>query len=154
MMGEASVTVDHHARPKPFVGAGRRRPGFFASLVVVAGAALLVVSAIIHLHLWASGYRNIRTIGPLFLVQGVLGIILGVSVALIRRVFIAVLGALFALGTLGGLLWSVHFGLFNYRENMAAPWATSSLVIEAVAAGVLLLGGALVLHRERATIRR
>ena len=73
------------------------------------GSAYLV-SGIIHLHLWASGYRNIPKIGPLFLVQGVFGIILFVAVSLIRRVFIAVLGALFAAGTIAGLLVSVHFG--------------------------------------------
>jgi hypothetical protein len=153
-MGEASVTVDRHARTGPRVGAGRRPAGPLASLVLIAGAALILVSAIIHLHLWAAGYRNIRTIGPLFLVQGVAGIVTAVAVAVIRRVFIAVLAALFAGGTLAGLLVSVHVSLFGYRETMSAPWATTSLIIEAAAAGVLLIGGALVLRRERAGVRR
>ena len=153
-MGEASVTVDRHARTGPLLGAGRRSAGLLASLVLIAGAALILVSAIIHLHLWASGYKNIHTIGPLFLVQGVAGIVMAIAVALIRRVFIAVLGAFYAGGTLVGLLVSVHFSLFGYREIMSAPWATTSLVIEAAAAGVLLIGGALVLRRERAGVRR
>jgi hypothetical protein len=153
-MGEGSVTVDRHARTGPLVGAGRRSAGFLASLVLIAGAALILVSAIIHLHLWAAGYRNFRTIGPLFLVQGVAGIVTAVAVASIRRVFIAVLAALFAGGTLAGLLVSVHVGLFGHRERMSAPWATTSLIIEAAAAGVLLIGGALVLRRERAGVRR
>ena len=111
------MTVDRNARTGPLVGAGRRSAGLLASLVLIAGAALILVSAIIHLHLWASGYRNIHTIGPLFLVQGVaVGILMAVAVALIRRVFIAVLGVLFAGGTLAGLLVSVHVGLFGYRE--------------------------------------
>ena len=153
-MNEGTVTVDRHSRTGPLVGAGRRPAGLVASLVIVAGAGLIVVSSVIHLHLWAAGYKNIRTIGPLFLVQGVFGIVLAVAVAVIRRVFIAILGALFAAGTLAGLLVSVHYGLFGYRETMTAPWASTSLVIEAAAAGVLLIGGALVLRGERADVRR
>ena len=149
-MDESTVTVDRHARTGPLVGAGRRPTGLVASLVIVAGAALMIASSLIHLHLWASGYKNIHTIGPLFLVQGIAGIVLAVAVALIRRVFMAVLGALFAAGTLAGLLVSAHFGIFGYRETMTAPWATTSLIVEAAAAGVLLIGGALVLRGERA----
>ena len=153
-MSDAIVTADPNTRARSLLGAGHRPAGLVASLVLVAGAALLVVSAIVHLHLWAAGYRNIPTIGPLFLTQGIAGILLGVAVAVIRRVFVAALGALFALGTLAGLLVSANFGLFGYRETMTAPWATSSLVFEAAAAGVLVLGGALVFRRERLAARR
>jgi len=125
-----------------------------ASLVLVAGAALILVSGIIHLHLWTTGYKNIPKIGPLFLVQGIAAIILFVAISLIRRVFIAVLGALFAAGTIAGLLGSVHFGLFGYRELMTAPWATTSLIIESAAVVLLLAGTGLVLYGERADVRR
>jgi hypothetical protein len=153
-MREDSVTVDPRARTGPLVGAGRRPTGLVASLVLIAGAGLLVVSAIIHLHLWASGYKHIPKIGPLFLVQSIAGIVLALAVALIRRVFIAILGALYAAGTIAGLLVSVHHGLFGFRETMSAPWANTSLIIEGAAVVVLLVGGALVLRGERAGIRR
>ncbi len=148
------MTIHHPSRTKPLVGAGRRPAGLVASVVLVAGAALILVSGIIHLHLWATGYKNIPKVGPLFLVQGIAAIVLFVAISLIRRVFIAVLGALFAAGTLGGLLVSVHFGLFGYREVMSAPWATTSLVIEAAAVVLLVIGSVLVLYGERADIRR
>jgi len=154
MMREDRVTVDRHARTGALVGAGRRPTGLVASLVCIAGAALLVVSAIIHLHLWASGYRSIKTIGPLFLVQGIFGLLLAISVALIRRVFIAILGALYAAGTGAGLLVAVHVGLFGFRESASAPWATTSLIIEGAAVVVLLAAGGLVLRGDRAGIRR
>jgi|SRR5271166_2484187 len=153
-MREDSVTVDHPSRIKPLVGAGRRPAGLVASLVLVAGATLILVSGIIHLHLWASGYKNIKTIGPLFLVQGIAAIVLFVAISLIRRVFIAVLGALFAAGTIAGLLLSVHVGLFGYRELMSAPWATTSIVIESAAVVLLLVGAALVFLGERKDTRR
>ena len=41
------------------------------NIIALAGAALLVWSGVIHLQLWADGYRSISVIGPLFLVQGV-----------------------------------------------------------------------------------
>lgn len=44
-----------------------RRRVFATSLMV--GAALVAASAGIHGHLWASGYRNIPTIGTMFLLQ-------------------------------------------------------------------------------------
>ncbi len=149
-----TVTADHRARTGPLVGAGRRPAGLWASTVLVVGAALLVASAVIHLHLWASGYRNIRTIGPLFLVQGVFAIILAVSVALIRRVFIAVLGALYAAGTIAGLLASVHYGLFGFQDSLSRPWAKTSIIVEGAAVVVFLVGGGMVLRGERAGIRR
>ena len=41
------------------------------NVLALVGAALVVVSAIIHLHLWGQGYSAIAVIGPLFLAQGV-----------------------------------------------------------------------------------
>jgi len=124
------------------------------SLVIIAGAALLVTSAAIHLHLWANGYRYKTTIGPLFFAQGVLGVLLSLAIALVRRVSVAVIGALFAAGTIAALLMSVHVGLFGYRSYMNAPWAKTTVIIEAAAAVVLLIGGSLAVWVERAHIRR
>lgn len=150
----SKVTIDRDIRTGRAIGAGRRPTGPVASFVLIVGAALLVTSAVIHLHLWASGYRYIPTIGPLFFVQGVLGIILTLLIALTRRAFIAVIGALFAAGTLAGLLVSVHIGLFGHRTAMGAPWALTSAVIEGAAVVVLCSGAALAVSIERAHIRR
>jgi hypothetical protein len=70
-----------------------------ATLGAVVGAALLACSSAIHLHLWWDGYRSIPTIGPLFLVQGIVGIALAVGVVVLRRPCALAGGALFALGT-------------------------------------------------------
>ena len=66
-------------------------PGPAVSVLAWIGALLLVLSAIIHLHLWSQSYQHIPTIGPLFLVQGIAGIVLAVTVSVFRRLL--VLGA-------------------------------------------------------------
>ena len=113
------------------------------SLAALAGAALLIWSAVIHLHLWATGYRHIPTIGPLFLVQGIAGIVVAVAIVALRRPIVLVGGALFAAGTVGGLLLSVNVGLFGFQDSLSAPFAVQSLVVESIAFAVL--GGTTVL---------
>ncbi len=136
------------------MGAGRRPTAPLASLIIVAGAGLLMASAIIHLHLWAGGYRNISTIGPLFFVQGVFGIMLALAIAIIRRISVAMLGALYAAGTIAALYAAVHIGLFGYRTTMNADWATTSVIIELIAVVLLAAGGGLAVWAERAHVRR
>ncbi|MDI5911889.1 MULTISPECIES: hypothetical protein [Streptomyces] len=41
----------------------------------LAGAGLSAAMAAIHLSLWAEGYRDLATIGLLFLLNGVVGIL-------------------------------------------------------------------------------
>jgi len=119
------------------------KPGWLVSLAALAGAALLIWSAVIHLHLWATGYRHIPTIGPLFLVQGIAGIVVAVAIAALRRPIVLAGGALFAAGTVGGLLLSINVGLFGFQDSLSAPFAVQSLVVESIAFAVL--GGTTVL---------
>ena len=44
------------------------------NVLALAGAALVIISAIIHRHLWDQGYSGIAVMGPLFLAQGVISI--------------------------------------------------------------------------------
>jgi hypothetical protein len=102
------------------------------------GAALVAASAVIHLHLWLTGYRNIPMIGPLFFTQTVVGFVLAIVLAWTRSVLIAVFSALFLTATIGGLLTSAWFGLFGFRDGFNAPYAGLSLFVEG--AGVIVLG--------------
>jgi hypothetical protein len=126
------------------------RPGPVVSVFAWIGAVLLVASAVIHLHLWSQGYQHISTIGPLFLIQGIAGIIIAIGVAVFRRFVVLTGAAIFAIGTIGGLLISVYVGLFGFQDSLSAPFATASLVIEAVAFVALVSAASLtlVLHRE------
>jgi hypothetical protein len=115
------------------------------NVLAVAGAALMVWSGVIHLQLWSDGYRSISVIGPLFLIQGVAGIVLAVLLAVLRRVVLMAAGAVMMAATAAGLLLSAGIGLFGFQESLAVPYAMSSLVVEFAGAAVLAAASALVL---------
>jgi hypothetical protein len=116
------------------------------TLAMIIGAALVAGASAIHLHLWATGYRAIPTIGPLFLVQGIVGAILAVVLAATRRLFAVVAAAGFMVATIGGLLLSVYVGLFGFMDSLAAPFAGLSLALEGVGALMLASVGVVVLR--------
>lgn len=96
------------------------------------------------------GYRTIPTIGPLFLLQGIAGVLLAVALLLWRRLFVVVAGAGFMVATIGGLLVSVNFGLFGFMDTFAAPYAGLSVVLESAGAVILaIVGTVLVLGHIR-----
>jgi hypothetical protein len=125
-----------------------RRPLDLATTAAfVLGGALLVWSAAIHYHLWSEpdGYRSIATIGPLFLLQSIAGLVIGVGLVVVRRLWMALLGIGFAAATVAGFLVSVTHGLFGFQESWLAPFAAQAFAIELVAAGLLVVAGALCL---------
>ncbi len=125
----------------------RRPVDVLATAAFVAGGALLVWSAAVHYHLWSEpdGYRSIATIGPLFLLQSISGLVIGVGVVGVRRLWAALIGIGFALVTLAGFLVSVTNGLFGFKESWLAPFAKEAFTLEVVAAGLLIVAGALCL---------
>jgi hypothetical protein len=138
-----------HALPKwLFRGPGRStRPLDLASTgAFVAGAALLVWSAFIHFHLWNDeGYRHIATIGPLFLLQSIAGLVIALAVVAVRRLWIAVIGIGFVLSTLAGFLITVSHGLFGFKDSWQAPFAHQAFAVELVALALLALAAVLCL---------
>jgi hypothetical protein len=116
-----------------------------ANLLAAAGAGLLVWSSVIHLQLWSDGYRSISVIGPLFLIQGISGILLAVILVVFRRLVLMAAGAVLLASTAVGLLLSASIGLFGYQESLLVPYAKTSLVVEFAGAAILVAAAALVL---------
>jgi len=131
-------------------GPGRSRQirDLAATAGFVAGGLLLVWSAYIHFHLWSNGYRSIPSIGPLFLLQSISGLVVGVIVVAVRRLWAAVVGIGFALMTVGGFLVTVAHGLFGFKDSWMAPFATEAFTVEVAAAAVLLMAAALCFLRS------
>lgn len=131
-------------------GTASRRAMLTAGVAI--GAALTAATGAIHLDLWAGGYRNIPTIGPLFLFQGIAAVALAFSLIAWRRLAAVVAAAGFMLATIGGLLLSVYVGLFGFMDTLSAPYAGESLVVEVAGAVVLgLVGIALVFDHRRSS---
>jgi hypothetical protein len=119
------------------------------SLLAVAGAALLVWSGVIHLQLWTEGYKDISVIGPLFLAQGIVAIVLAAALAIFRFLALIAAGAVTLVATAAGLLLAANGGIFGYTESLAVPGAESSLVIEFVGAAVLAVAALIMLVGRR-----
>lgn len=102
------------------------------------GALLLVAIGVIHLYLVATGVGG--TLGVLFVLNGIAGIVLGVGVFAARgRLLTAsvVLGLLFAIASLLALLLALTVGLFGITETWDYTLVPETVVVEAVAVLVL-----------------
>jgi hypothetical protein len=110
--------------------------------VRVAGAALLLATGWIHLHLWLDGYRDIAWIGPLFLASAVSSSVAALAVLLAPwwwLPWVALPAGLLEIGTLGGLLLSLTVGLFGFSESWSASLVVPTIVVES--AGFVVLAG-------------
>jgi len=134
----------------PTLHARRSGAGLLWALRVL-GAALLAAMGWIHLDLWMDGYKNIDVIGPAFLLNVIAAFGLAALLLVTPRRFVpwvAALGALTALGTLGGLLISTWFGLFRFKETTAASLWWESFWVEVAAVVVLTALAALAARRR------
>jgi hypothetical protein len=116
-------------------------------VLVAAGAATIVASAVVHLYLWGKedGYRAVPTVGPMFLIQGIAGCLLGPVMLAFRRVVTDAAGAAYMAGSLGALFLSINGGLFGFDETLNAPWVKFSLVDEIVGFVACLAAAAITL---------
>jgi hypothetical protein len=129
--------------------AGGAGSGLLANLAFVAAAAALAVSGLIHLHLWNTGYRQIPTIGPLFLAQAIVGMALAAVLVLVRRIWVAALAFGFVCATIAGFLMACYVGLFGFRDSWSAPFAGMAFAVEVSALVLAAAGSALCLLRRR-----
>lgn len=120
-----------------------------ATTTALGGAGLVAATAAIHLHLWAAGYRQIATIGPLFLLQGVAGIPLAVAVAVTRRLALLAAGAGYMAGSALGLILADTVGLFRFHDSFAAPWAGVAFATEVCGFVLLASAGAILVAARR-----
>lgn len=126
-----------------------RRP-LTSTVVRIGAAACVVAGGIVHLQQYFGVfYRVIPTIGPLFLLDFVGAIVLGVALLLpVERwwrplgALVALGGILFSAGAIVGLEISEHGALFGFHEHGYRLAVVLSLVFEAAA--ILLLIGYLV----------
>jgi hypothetical protein len=114
--------------------------------MIAGGAACTVGSGVIHLYLWGKqyGYRDIPTIGPLFLIQGIVAILMGLIAIISRQAGVLLVAAGLLAASVIALVIGIEVGLFGFKDSWLAPYAWTTFY-EEIAGGVLLLAAAGVL---------
>ena len=112
-------------------------------VIRVLGAGLLLGMAWIHQHLYDVGYATVPTIGPLFRLNAVLGLVAAVLVLLVPMPWwrlACAAGALLQIGTLGALVQSLTIGAFGFKETLDAPYIPQTFAVESLGFLVLVVG--------------
>ena len=113
----------------------RRSP--LVIVLCIVGAALLVTSGLIHLHLERGPYQHVKTINWLFIVQFVSCLVVALALVVTRHFLVAFAGAALLAGTIIGFIISRTRGIFGFHLTFSSTLANEALVVEA--AGVVLL---------------
>lgn len=117
---------------------------FAADISRGLGAAGVLLSAVVHLDLWQQGFRDIHTIGPLFLLNAIGGLVIGAALMVWRHWLPAAATVGFGAVTVVAFWISVVHGLFGVEEiatgtpEVLAELAEYAAVFFGLAAAALL----------------
>lgn len=123
-----------------------------AAIEVSRGLAAtgVLLSAVVHLDLWdLQRFRDIPTIGPLFLLNVVAGVVIGVVMLVWRHWLPMLAGAGFGAATVAAFWISVVHGLFGLKETATGSSQVLAEVAEYVAVVFGLLAAALLWNEAR-----
>ena len=106
----------------------------------ILGAAALLVSAAVHLIEWFMGVRN-QSIGPLFLVNVVAGVVIAALLVWWHQWLPAFLTLGFGAATLGAFILSTTVGLLGIHSSWEGfyVFAAAAAEIVCIVVGALLL---------------
>ena len=119
-----------------------------ARVLAGVGAALLLVSGYVHLHLWDIAYRHVDTLGPLFLAQAAAAVVLAVLLVAWPTRAVVIASAVFSVGTIAGFVKALNGGIFDFTLPVVTSWA--ELALGAEIGVVVVLAIALWLDRAGA----
>lgn len=123
-------------------------PGNLTHVLRALVAACVLLSAVVHLFLWADGMKTLDVVGPAFAVNAAGGILLGI-VVLAWYHWLPLLGSMaFGVGTLGAFVVSTTpGGFFGVHEGWSGAPQLLSAAAEIGAIGLAAL--ALLVERRR-----
>ena len=102
------------------------------------GAVAAVVSALVHLYLWFDGVKDQGTVGALFVVNVVAGLVIAVLVLRWHHWIPLFLLAGFGIATLGAFLIAATNGLFGIHTGWSwYAWLAAISEVAAVVAAVV-----------------
>lgn len=108
------------------------------------GVATLLASAVIHLRLWFNGVRDQGTVGQLFVLNVVAGVVIAVMLLVWRHWIPAFLTAGFGAMTLGAFTIATTVGLFGIHDKWHGGyvWSAAFTDVVAILVGLALLARA------------
>jgi hypothetical protein len=116
----------------------------------ILGAIVLFAIAAIHLFLVFDGVGG--TLGVLFILNAVAGVVLGIGVLALHgrlRTAAVILGLLFAIASLAALLLALTVGLFGITEVWTFTLVPETVVVDAIGVVLLAITSVLVLRAPR-----
>ena len=119
----------------------------------VLSALLLLAMGAIHLYLVFNGVGG--TLGRLFVLNAVGGLVLAIAIVVLRGrllLLASVLGTLFMAGTLLALVLALTVGLFGIHEVLSYRPVPPTLVVESIGTIVLAVTTALLYQTMRGSL--
>lgn len=104
----------------------------------ITAAAAVLVSAVVHLYLWFDGVKDQGTVGALFVVNVLAGVVVAVLLVTWRDWEPLLLAAGFGAATIVAFVISATVGLFGIETGWSwYAWLAFAVELAAVALGVL-----------------
>src|SRR5215468_9536576 len=138
-----------HVNRWRWCGVPRSMRNFVINVSRGLAAAGVFLAAVVHLDLWAQGFRSIETIGPLFMLNFVAGMIIGLGVLVWRHWLPALAAAGFGAATVAAFWISVIHGLFGVKETTAGSSEILAEIAEYSAVAFALLAVVVLLWRPK-----
>jgi hypothetical protein len=114
-------------------------------------AAGVLLSAVVHLQLYTEGFKDIATIGPLFMLNAIAGLLIGTALLIWPHWLTSFVAAGFGAATLAAFYISVTVGLFGLNETASGTPQVLAEVAEWVA---LVFGAALLATQIRPALAK
>jgi hypothetical protein len=119
-------------------------------ILFICDAGLMIASGVIHFHLWDmhGGYRYVKTLDWLFLMQVIAAVLLAIALLATRHLLVVAASLLLMAGTIVGFILADTVGIFGFKLPHVTGLADTVLVIE-IAAVVLLAVTGWAIRRSR-----
>lgn len=137
--GTASVDTKTPLRSRPPGGRhGSRSPSpLLLAVLCLVGAALMLAASITQLLLWSEGGLRDRTVGPLFVVLGVLGTLLALGVLRSPSLSTTLSGTLYLLASTITLVATTDADRFGAQAGLEGTWSQIGLLAGIIGTAVL-----------------
>ena len=114
----------------------------------LAAATFVLAGGYIHFDLWREGYRAIPYIGPLFVANAVVSVLLVVALLVRADMRVAVAGVAFSVGSLVALVLSRTTGLLGFTER---GWTDMAVQATTAEVGAIVAIALVMVARGRPT---